>query len=443
MKRLTSLDFIRGILVLGMTTSHVVLLNVDFTIPTDISSFSIIQLILGAIFLNFTHWRGFFILVSGVVSFYSLFAKLERNKSRSVILGEQILSGLIMIILGKLYITFFYFWGIIDEWTRFNGWNWDLWTMFYFVDTIEILGWITIFAGIVFYLVTYGDWSKRWILNSIIAIAISSIIFFVNPYLRISITQLAGLDLALSSNFEVFGYGFDKGIWEKIVRVFLNALVGRQSPLFPMFGVYFMGVAIAIILKSPDPTRKRLRMLYIPCILMVFISGYEVLFIIGIENIDPFFNVFPRWYSFFSVGTQAIIVIIFLIYFEFNPRINQKRWLKGTKYIRRFGIFALTVYWFQLLEAIPRILFMLILNIDTTFRFNLNLGWSVLLMFITLAMWSGLLYIIDRYLKGVGTLEWVILQFRSLRKIVKEKKLISLDISGKLHEVEMIQFISS
>jgi len=441
MKRLTSLDFIRGVLVIGMTTSHVVLLNVDFTIPSDLSSLTPIQMVLGAIFINFTHWRGFFFLVSGTASYFSLLTKLEQGKSRGSILKNQLLAGFILIIIGKLYVTFFYFWGMIDEWTRLNGWNWDLWPMFYFVDTIESLGFITIFAGIIFYLITIKKGQHRWKLNTIVAIGISNIIFFVHPYIHDSISVIAGIDLARSTNFDAFGYGFDKEIGEKIIRVFLNALVGREAPLFPMLGVYFMGTAIAFVLKNPKPTRKHLRLLYIPCILMIGVAGYEALWVIGFENLDPFFYVFPRWYSFFSIGTQMMIVIVFLIYIEFNPRTNEKRWLNGTRYIRRFSIFALTVYWFQLLEAIPRNLLMMLFDIDTTIRFNLNLGWSLILMFVTLGMWSGILYVFDRYLDGIGSLEWVILQFRSVKKINEMKRFVRLNISEKLQQVEMIRFL--
>ena len=98
--------------------------------------------------------------------------------------------------------------------------------------------------------------------------------------------------------FRTFGYAFDNGIWEKVIRIFLNAIGGREGPLFPMLGVFLMGGSIASILRHPNVKKWMMRIFFIPLVLMLAWGVYELIVLVGLETVHPFFHVFPRWFSF-------------------------------------------------------------------------------------------------------------------------------------------------
>jgi len=442
MKRLSSLDFLRGVAVFGMTIFHVFGVSQKLEIPSDITELSPFILILGIIVINFQHWRGFFIMISGVVNTYQMFRAFESGKTRIQILGKQLFSGIILILLGKLLITYFYFYGIIDNWTRSGGWNRDFLTMFFYFDTIESLGFMMILSGLTFFFLSYIPKKNICVIVSFFTLLMLAIvIIIVSPTVHEWVGQIAGV--AISSDTELFrsfGYAFDYGISEKTIRIFLNAIGGREAPLFPMWGAFLVGEAISILLLHTNLRKWMLRLVYLPCFLMILWGVYEFIFLFGIENLNPFFHVFPRWYSFLSVGTQAMVIILFLIRIEFNHRINKDRWLRGTKYFRRFGVFALTVYFFQLLEAGPRLLFGVIFGIETEARSQLSVIWTIIMIITNILLWSGLLYASDRWLHGVGSWEWILMVVRNPIKWWKSKRK-GLDLHGMLHNVEMIQFL--
>ncbi len=441
MKRLTSLDFLRGVAVLFMTLFHVFGVSFQVTVPSDITTLPPLLLILGVIGLNIMHWRGFFIMISGVVIFYQMFNALQNDKKRWQILIKQFLSGILLIILGKILITYFYFYGIIDIWTRSGGWNTDHLSMFFFFDTVESLGFMMILSGLVFFFLSFIKKRKSRVIIPFFVFFIMSItILIISPYVNEWVGQIAGIEIAANGEqFRTFGYAFDNDIKEKIIRVFLNALGGREGPLFPMWGVFLMGGAIAAILRHPEVKRWMIRVLFIPLILMLAWGTYELFALYGLENVAPLFHVFPRWFSFVSVSTQSMLILLFLRIIEFNPKLNKRLWLSLSKYFRRFGIYAFTVYWYQLLEAGPRLLLGALFGIESTTRSRLNGFWTAVTMIINLMIWSCLLYASDRWLHGIGSWEWILMVIRDPIKWWKAKKK-GLDLDGMLHHVEVIQF---
>ena len=444
MKRLTSLDFLRGIAVLFMTLFHVFGVSMKVSAPSDITTLPIGLLILGIIALNLMHWRGFFLVISGVANFYQMFKAFENGKSRGRILLKQLLNGLILIVLGKILITYFYFYGIIDLWSRSAGWNTSYLSMFFYFDTVESLGYMMILSGVLFFFLSYiKKRNIRAIVSFCVLFSLSLLILVISPYVNEWVGQIAGVDIASDGElFRSFGHAFDSGLKEKVIRTFLNALGGREGPLFPMWGVFLMGGAIAALIRHTKVKKWMLRILFIPLVLMLAWGVYELIAMVGLETVNPFFHVFPRWFSFVSVSTQSMVILLFLRIVEFNPRINEKRWLKWTKYFRRFGIYAFTVYWFQLVEIGPRLLFGAIFGIETAGRSQLNAAWTTIMVLSNLLIWSGLVFASDRWLKGIGSWEWILMVIRNPVKWWKGGKK-GLDLDGMLHNVELIRFVDN
>ena len=396
------------------------------------------MIILGGVIVVFSHWRGFFLMISAVAHTYQENEAISKGKERSKVFWNQILAGIILILLGKFWLPFFPLWGIIDGWTHMGGWNWSSWTMFYLAETLDTLGLMLIISACLSRLLSKNSWHIKWQLQVLIYYVLGIVIIVISPYVQLGINSIAGIDLTVGENFRAFGYAFDKGIWEKILRVPLNWISGREAPLFPMLGSFFIGNGIGIILSQKQPKKRHLGFLFIPALLCI-IAGACDFIILEKLALDIGFHVHPRWFALVSIGLQSMVIMGFILLIEFNPRINQQRWLKGSRYFRRFGVFALTVFFLQTIEAIPRLLYGLIFRqFDWGHRYMLNTPYTVLLLVTVMIIWSIFLYLRDREWHGYGSLEWYI------RVLIQRKGTDHpndpLNLNGSLYDVEMVTF---
>lgn len=437
MKRITSLDFFRGIAVFMMTVVHVLFAWEDMQ-ARDLTTYPVGMIILGGVIVVFSHWRGFFLMISAVGHTYQENESIKKGKKRSSIFWNQILAGVILVVLGKFWLPFFPLWGMIDAWTHMGGWVWDVWTMFYLAETLDTLGLMIIITAFISLLFSIKKLHIGWQLQVWIYSILGLVIIIVSPYVQDAIISVAGIDITIGENFRDFGYAFDRGIWEKIVRVPLNWIAGREAPLFPMLGSFFVGNAIAIIISQKEPKKRHLWYLFIPAVLCIIAGALDFIFLEKLA-LDIGFHVHPRWFALVSIGLQSMVLIGFIILIEFNPRINQQRWLKGTRFIRRFGIFALTVFFLQTIEAIPRLLYGLIFRqFDWGHRYMLDGPHTLLLLVTVMLMWVGLLYLWDRVFHGYGSWEWFV------RVVIQRKGSKNpqdpLNLDGSLYNVEMVTF---
>jgi hypothetical protein len=158
--------------------------------------------------------------------------------------------------------------------------------------------------------------------------------------------------------------------------------------------------------------------------------------------LDLNFHVHPRWFAFMSMGLQIPVVVAFFIWVEFSPKLNQELWLKLTRYVRRFGIFTLTVYFFGIFDAIPRYIFSLfsIPGMDFIHRYGVTDLWAVILTLTVLILWSITLFVWDRVLKGYGSVEFLVGLIRPKKSGQKRNWKDPINLQGALWDVEMVTF---
>jgi hypothetical protein len=312
----------------------------------------------------------------------------------------------------------------------------------FMIEAIESIGLMMIVIAFFFLLFTSKLLRNRWQINVIICYVIGVTIIAVSPLVIQQITIIAGIDLSALDNFREFGYILQEypPIVEKLVRIPLNWIGGREAPLFPMMAYYFFGTAIALVLTNGAPTKAQLRILYIPSVLALGVFAYEWIVVLGIP-LDLFFHVHPRWFAFMSMGLQIPVVVAFLIWVEFSPRLHQQLWLKSTRFIRRFGFFALTVYFFGIFDAITRYIYSLIFtDVDFIHRYELNDMWTVILTVTVLILWCITLFVWDKFLKGYGSVEFLISLIRRPKSGEKRNWHDPLNLQGSLWDVEMITY---
>lgn len=160
-------------------------------------------------------------------------------------------------------------------------------------------------------------------------------------------------------------------------------------------------------------------------------------------TLDVKFHIHPTGFMIFSIGLQMIIVTLALRFYEFNPKmLEEKRrnlMLKLSRWIRRWGMFALTIFVFNILEFLPRGILTEI-NPAVNYRAgNLPLLWTLLMVGIVVLMWEGIIRLICLS-KGYASIEFVFLALFKLGK--KPIKKDPLNLQGNFREVEPILFVS-
>ena len=105
MKRLVSLDFLRGISIFAMTAFHaienVVLTDDGGVNPYEIQSDPVMVLLVSTV-LVFGYWRPFFLLISACVHMYTMEKSIRKGKKRIEILKKQLFLGFLIYLIGLL-----------------------------------------------------------------------------------------------------------------------------------------------------------------------------------------------------------------------------------------------------------------------------------------------------------------------------------------------------
>jgi len=479
MKRLTSIDFWRGIAIFFTALFHFLFVNWDkFADPAAVFSQGIGFLILAIFIFVLIHWRGFFIMISAIANFYQLESAAKKGNNIWGIFGKQIFAGFILILVGKLWVTVFPYWGFLEIWSRANPINsipisvtWmNNWDMFFLIEAIESIGVMMIITAFFFLLFQVIKGKYSWIIKVVICYIIGFAIIIVSPYVVEGIANSLGIPLIEWSNGEGFHYYLlDSGVFHDnyttlgqffsefgyvMKRVAINWIAGREAPLFPMLGSFFIGMGIVYVILQEKPQRKHLRLMLLPSLLALILGVLDLFFLYeyaGLTGIDAVFanigfHIHPRWFALVSLGLQAPIILATFSWIEFNPKINERNWLRFTRWIRRFGIFSLTVYFLGIADFILRFLMSAIVPevpgvSNFLSRYGLNTSWTVITAAILMTIWIFGLYGWDVVARGYGSFEF----FLSLIKLPKAGRKRDwkdpIGLRGALWDVEMISFV--
>jgi hypothetical protein len=481
MKRLTSIDFWRGIAIFFTALFHFLFTSWDlFSNPNAIlSSGKIGLIVIAGIIFVLIHWRGFFLMISAVANFYQMEKAAQSGKSIWGIWGKQIMTGVILILLGKLWVTVFPYWGFIEIWSRTKpigtitlAQSWaDNWDMFFLIEAIESIGLMMIITSFFFIGLHYIKGKYNWIIKVCICYGVGILIIAISPLMQRWLVNVAGTDITTGENFrEVTKLVYLDGAWQYDVyfhqwfnnigdffanfgivmkTVSLNWLVGREAPLFPMLGSYFIGAGIAYMITQENPKKSHLRWLCIPSALALIWGAVEFLFLEGGgflngASLDLGFHIHPRWFAFVSMGLQAPLILAMFSWIEFNPRLNEKRWLKWTRWIRRFGVFTLTVYFLGILDAITRFSFSVVIptGVGSEFisRYGLNAAWTWITGAVVMTRWIFWLYVIDKIFKGYPSFEFLLSLIKLPKAGRKRNWRDPINLQGGLWDVEMVTY---
>jgi hypothetical protein len=425
-ERIISLDFLRGISIIAIIFLHVCFLIgnfFSFVVPHMLDppilhiiltmTFSVLMLILG-------HLRGLFIFITCTVHIFSMTKAYVNGGKRSKILGKTLGFGGILLLFSFFKEVFLNEWGF-PKGLYLNGISHfetlgtiGGWVNLYLSEAIGNIAWAVIFTGIMFYFLSHKDGLKKVNRNSIITLILALLFIFLSNWFIDKVTLWTGLNWSISSY---------SGI-EYFYMIFVAQFFHAEAPIIVMASYIFMGQFVGIQISHRKPSRKWLKIGYwaffgffIAGILWMFLvdagKGEPVMFSGGLIFNFPVlmastdFHAHPTWYLLVAIGLIFLLLTASMNMFEFKRKINLERSLKLTRWIRRFGFLALTVYSFAAIHYLITWIFSLI--IPSKFPPHIigetPLPWAALSAFVTFLFWLGILnlWALGKY---KGSLEW-------------------------------------
>ena len=439
MKRIVSLDFLRGLAILLMTLFHTWLnvFDMDQLDPENLLSMNPLLLLFGGPFFLLGHFRSFFLLLSAAVHQISIVKDYtEKKLTPRNILAKNVILGVLLYFIGLIREGSLNPWGILYNWFKGNGWVWSRMTYVYLFEAIQMIGVGLIFLGVINYCFMRFHWLEKLKRMNLVFAIIGFAILFGTPLVHQAINSYLGFDLNAQG-------AFDNNLTsttDYFTRFFWVALGAVDSPIFPYLTQFCAGAMLGSFLAQPKPSRRTLTYIQLTAVGLMILGVIVWILFFNME-LNFYFHIHPQWFFLISLGAQLLLVTGVLRANEFKPSNTMEKYVKRTRFFRRWSMVALSVYMYQLLDLFPRMLLSALTAMDFTERGNMDMGWSLIAMLLVLVFFDVGIRLWEK-VKFIGTWEWILV---NLGRIFAGKKRYStqrLHVQEVLYDVDPIKFVS-
>ena len=418
LKRIASLDFLRGGALFFMVVFHSLMNVYDYSFLEDFNALmdlNIGVLIFFGVFAFFGTWHGFFLFISSIVNSYVVIKRLSKDTDVKALLLKQLYTGLVLILIGWLEQALGYY-GIIGSLIKngvyTGGFSKFIWSL-YRVETLQIIGFCLIVNTIILYLFSINDGYERYNRNMIILgiFVVCSIVFTYIMRMKLPGVEWLYPDGGSIRNLSSMCRNNGSfGAW-LISISFANLL-----PIFPFITTSFAGTMIGMTIATPE--NKRFAPLIGTIIgLLIMVTGVLMIAFgapwTTIENNVEVFTYLLR------LGGQIIFVWAFLYFVEFRGRGEKFANRSFVKFIRRWGTISLTLYCMKIFEFVPRLIMQFLFGEISgrnfmkyrIYGFGEELG--VLFAVIMIVAMYNLVLVVWEKINFVGSFEWFIAKVQS------------------------------
>jgi len=467
MKRIITIDVLRGVSIFLMTIFHtwtnVVDLSPFYNTPVEVFlKEQPFMLVLGALFYILGHSRTFFLFISAIIHTYNFMKKLDRGDRPEKLLINNVIKGFIVYLLGIIREGIFSPWGTIDSLILTGTVSKSDLQLAYLFETLQIIGLSIIALSITCYIFFKLKIPEESWVFFICSAMLAAIFIFPAPYLHQSIVDYLGYDIRVGTHGGEF-----HNVSEYFTRFFWMSLAGRESPIFPNFGVTFIGGIFGYFLAKPKPSRKILKYGAIGATVLLIGGILMFIFVYNAEfNIDM--RIHETWYILANMGLQIYYVVALLAMFEFRKNADLHKYARWTRIIRRWALVALTVYMIQYVDLFMRIHCTRTVGFDFSVRYFISKGWFMagdpiqaptvgfhiinfttrhqvgmgwsIFMLVVAAVYFDIILRLWEKIRFVGTWEWILIKLLRLFAGKKHYDSARIKVQESLYDVEPISF---
>lgn len=407
MKRITSLDFLRGLAMFLLIGYHAFEKTIHPTFFTEVMALPPALLALFAPLLLLANWRGIFLLISGATLTYRTHKSIEKGIKPMKIFIQNFLSAILLLIHGLVIQAIWNpYSGAAYIYLRSGVVNWSsMLRQLQWSDAVEMIALGIAFTSIINIFLVTKKTIKRPKLVSLAYIFFAAVIFFLTPVAQNWLFTRYGLETSGVQYMTTINFR------ERMESIVLALFIGEQQPFFPFAGVFCIGNIFGILFAQPKLHKKKTLLYGYLSGLLLIILGVLIFVFIDKMVFDPEPIVRPMWFLIVNLGLQVIAMMIFMGVFEFNKKCSQRA--SRTKFIRRIGIIPLTLFTFQVLDYFPGLLLLKLFNQDFTATFGLEFKWSLLFTAVSMAFWA-ILVLLWGLLQNYLTMDWLFAMVKSL-----------------------------
>ncbi len=437
MKRYASLDFLRGFSILLMLVLHIISDTLDIDALTgDLFNLPLFQLVLLIILPFLGGMAGFFLLISSTGNMLSMQKQLKKGMDQKTLLIRQTLGGFLLLAFAMLSEALIGYHGTFGEiFKHLNDlsqgrYDQGLWRFLYF-ETVNAIAWCIIINGIIHAIITRdGKWKdskkmmKLYGLLAVIVLMTTPVMWVlaekIVPGYPYAIDPITGMPV-------LFGVIGKSSFGENFIRFLLGPLAASWEPIFPYLAVSFAGSIFGVYLSQEHQEIQLSTLkIFLKIGLGMFIVGVlgillNLILVVNERGVDAALSLYIliSEHRFWTVANGVPIlgwlfqflclngfgICGFVMMFRLVEfRGVGEQFAQKTKFIRRMGFIAFTVYTMQWIYN----LFYFIVSSILTAPY-VRLGWggtllvvlcSVLTFYVLTLGWEKIQYI--------GSLEWMI-----------------------------------
>ncbi|MGA1866492.1 MAG: hypothetical protein ACMUFK_03380 [Thermoplasmatota archaeon] len=431
LKRIVTLDVVRGSCILGMVALHVfsAIFDRSWIGTEEMANKTLLDIVFLLTLAYIGGMAGLFLMVSIISHTISIRHQIGSGKKLADVMVRQIMGGLLLLLFAFIVESAIGHYGFIG---RMAYWD-PLGDISFSTQVSENLPRLY-YRGFHFMTLHTIAWSI--IINSIVQWVMYRKGGFIKDKRNVGIFGILSLMVLILTPLAwwfagtvVDGYpyatypGTDRmvqyplagvtGLFDLVKLFFLGPLAGQTEPLFPFLSIAFIGSIIGIYLtqeKQPSGFCTR----GIKTGITFLALGILGIFLVWELHFDSWTN-FTRnpfdimklgiWLPviLFTTGGQIIVLFLLLRLVEFREA--SYRFAERTKILRRFGAVSLTIYTFQYIDAFPRFLLTLIPGVEV-FGDRDGMITSIIVTIIVLGFWNVLLMLWSK-VRFIGSAEWL------------------------------------
>ncbi len=470
MKRIASIDFLRGLAIWMMVFLHVFnhKYNYDWVFEAGIENIFQITNPFFAIFILFSgffgNWVGIFILVSGVVNTVSFVKRVSRGDATSRVFLKQILTGFGILIAGFIAESFGYygyFGTLIKTKIPFMASTWisnlegvesleqyalladsnivsKIWTQIFRMEALQIIGYLMIIIAIVLFFLNRNNGYKKVKRNLFIILGLIVVITVTTPFLWYASEQINWLipSSASENAYHLTWPSMDMQVENASFGTYLMmVLTGDYYPLFPYLITSLVGVGFGIVLAMEKPPKRLPLWGLLTTIILGAIGGITATFMHFDINFER--PTFPFFFMLLASQVGLMTLLLWLVEFRGKSQKFGNRII--VKYFRIWGVLSLSIFVLQIYHLVPYAIFNPAFKTVNLLADEFGQGgeyWVLLLAFITVLFFDLIVWIWARF-NFVLSFEWMIQRLSSLSTKEKPDK---LNFKKILNEVEWIDY---